>query len=158
MNFARLWFTFFWLSRYSGQRYEKEKEENATASAECRVQSSEWETTPREYFVPQKHSFGRHCLCSLIACDMVFSIEKMDYLRNAVTGLQVAFLHPSTEIVMNGKIISNDGNQFLSVIIGKDKVIKIHYDHVLWVKTSTRWPSWVYKLLKKNTNSNLKNF
>ena len=92
---------------------------------------------------------GRHALRKPELIDALLKSVKLVYLRKAVPGRQVAFRKEGTEKVRNGKIIGNDGEQYLNVETGHGKVCKVPYDDVLWVKTGKRWPSWVYEQLKK---------
>lgn len=81
--------------------------------------------------------------------------KKQSYIDNLTTGSLVAFKtlgKPKTAKVLKkstknkkAKVITEYGAEFI-----------IDFDDILWVRTGTRWPKWVYELLK-GKNKNVKN-
>lgn len=70
------------------------------------------------------------------------------YLDDLVPGTIVAFRKPDLS-VKSAKVIrksTNDKKLMVQMKFGASKVID--FSDVIWVKTTERWPKWVFNLLK----------
>ena len=72
-----------------------------------------------------------------------------DYLAEAEKGTLVAFTRGNNkDIAMSGKFMGMDGNKVL-VESKLGTVFKLNPENIIWVKTVTRWPRWVFSLFSK---------
>lgn len=72
-----------------------------------------------------------------------------DYLAEAEKGTLVAFTRGNNkDIAMSGKFMGMDGNKVL-VESKLGTVFKLNPENIIWVKTGTRWPRWVFSLFSK---------
>lgn len=72
-----------------------------------------------------------------------------DYLSNIEPGTLVAFKRSNKkDLAMSGKFVSFiDGKVIIETKKGTQ--FRIKPENVIWVKTGTRWPKWVYSLFNK---------
>lgn len=76
--------------------------------------------------------------------------QKNAYKQKAELGTLVAFKDEEGK-VRSAKIVDREkDNELLVVETEYGMTFKVPYNKVLWVKTGTRWPKGVYKLLKGN--------
>lgn len=75
-----------------------------------------------------------------------------DYLNNIEVGTLVAFKRNSKEIAMSGKFVSFDENNDNLVYVESRRgtMFKIQKENIIWVKTGSRWPKWVFTLFNHN--------
>lgn len=87
------------------------------------------------------------------AADVEVDMEqKMPYIENAEIGTLVAFRLPNGR-VKSAKIIKKSSKKRkLKLETEYGAVYVVSYDDVVWVRTGTRWPRGVYKLLKGMVN------
>lgn len=79
--------------------------------------------------------------------------ETIDYLKNAEVGTIVAFTRGANkQVAMSGKLISFDGNKVV-VESKMGTVFELAPENIVWVKTGTRWPRWVFSLFNKKEES-----
>lgn len=75
----------------------------------------------------------------------------LEYLNNAEVGTLVAFKRNSSkDIAMSGKFISFDGSK-VTIESKRGTMFKVSPENIIWVKTGTRWPKWVFALFNKET-------
>lgn len=75
-----------------------------------------------------------------------------DYLNNIEAGTLVAFKRNSKDIAMSGKFVSFDENNDNLVYVESRRgtMFKIQKENIIWVKTGSRWPKWVFTLFNHN--------
>lgn len=75
-----------------------------------------------------------------------------DYLNNIEAGTLVAFKRNSKDIAMSGKFVSFDENNDNLVYVESRRgtMFKIQKENIIWVKTGSRWPKWVFTLFNNN--------
>lgn len=73
---------------------------------------------------------------------------KDDVINEADTGILVAFLDDQEKPRTAKMIARNKNKRKLKLVTEFDREYIVSYDNVLWVKTGTRWPNTVYKMLK----------
>lgn len=72
-----------------------------------------------------------------------------DYLGSIQPGTLVAFKrNKNKDIAMSGKFVSFEGDKVV-VESKQGTLFKLNPDCIIWVKTGTRWPKWVYSLFSK---------
>ena len=74
--------------------------------------------------------------------------DKLNYIKNAPVGTIVAF-DTDTQGVKSGAIIDRFGAIKMTVETEYGEEFVINYDEILWVKTGSRWPKWVYEKFKE---------
>lgn len=74
--------------------------------------------------------------------------QKMPYIEQAAIGTIIAFRLPNGK-VKSAKVIkkSTKNRRFMAETEYNAQYV-VDYDNVVWVRTGTRWPRGVYKLLK----------
>ena len=74
----------------------------------------------------------------------------LDYLENATEGTLVAFTRgKNKDVAMSGKFVefNSDGKVLVESKLGT--VFRLNPENIIWVKTGTRWPRWVFSLFSK---------
>lgn len=72
-----------------------------------------------------------------------------DYLSNIEPGTLVAFKRSNKkDLAMSGKFVSFIEGKVV-IETKKGTQFRIKPENVIWVKTGTRWPKWVYSLFNK---------
>lgn len=72
----------------------------------------------------------------------------LEYLSNAVPGTLVAFKRNNKDIAMSGKFVSCENGKVV-IESKKGTLFKVSPENIIWVKTGTRWPKWVFALFNK---------
>lgn len=76
-----------------------------------------------------------------------------DYLSNIAEGTLVAFKRSKNKnVAMSGKFISFDNGKVV-VESKRGTIFKVSPENIVWVKTGTRWPRWVYELFNNKVES-----
>lgn len=75
-----------------------------------------------------------------------------DYLNIIKVGTLVAFKRNEKDIAMSGKFVEFDEHDNVMVMSKKGTLFKLRPENIIWVKTGTRWPKWVFNLFS-NTKS-----
>ena len=69
-----------------------------------------------------------------------------DYLKTVKPGTFVAFKrNKNKEVAMSGKFVSFDGNKVV-IESKRGTLFKVDKQNIVWVKTGSRWPKWVFSL------------
>ncbi len=71
-----------------------------------------------------------------------------EYIKSIKEGTLVAFKrNKNKEIAMSGKFVGFDENEKKVLIESKKGTLfKVNRENILWVKTGSRWPKWVFLL------------
>ena len=78
--------------------------------------------------------------------------DKLDYILNAKVGDLVAFMISDTK-AESAKIVNKQASKRkLQLETQYGKEYEIDYKDVLWIKTGSRWPKGIYRLLKGMTS------
>ena len=75
--------------------------------------------------------------------------ETSDYLKTIAPGTLVAFkLDKDKDIAMSGKFGGFDKGKIV-IKTKKGTEFKLNEENVIWVKTGSRWPKWVFEHFRK---------
>ena len=80
--------------------------------------------------------------------------RRLEYVENAEVGTLVAFNTPNGKV--KSAMVENKStkNRKLKLVTSYGVEYIVSYEDVVWVKTGTRWPRGVYRLLKGLTDDN----
>ena len=70
----------------------------------------------------------------------------LDYLNSVSAGTLVAFKRGGKDIAMSGKLVEITTSGNVIVQSKKGTMFNLHPENIIWVKTGTRWPKWVFLL------------
>lgn len=87
--------------------------------------------------------------------DVKVAGDREERITNAEVGTLVAFRHPeNVDRVISAKIVNRSvRRKMLKVETSYGAVISVPYNNVLWVKSGTRWPKFVYEAFGKRGKS-----
>lgn len=133
--------------------------ETAHKVAESVEQDQEVQTTPKKIYTNRPHnpvispSKRKELKESINRSNYQLSKPwviggKDDVINEAEKGILVAFLDDQEKPRTAKMIARNKAKRKLKLVTEFDREYTVSYDNVLWVKTGTRWPNTVYKMLK----------
>lgn len=70
-----------------------------------------------------------------------------EYLLTAEVGTLVAFMKPNSDAAISAKFVSCENDEVV-VETKMGTIYRLSPEQVIWVKTGTRWPRWVFNLFK----------
>ena len=79
-----------------------------------------------------------------------------EYIKTIKEGTLVAFKrNKNKDIAMSGKFVGFDETNEKKVLIESKKgtLFKVNRENILWVKTGSRWPKWVFSLFNHEHES-----
>ena len=80
--------------------------------------------------------------------------RRMEYIENVEVGTLVAFGTPNGKTKSAMVVNKSTRNRKLKLETSYGAEFVVAYEDVIWVKTGTRWPRGVYRLLKGLTDDN----
>lgn len=80
--------------------------------------------------------------------DRISSRPRSSYINNAQVGSIIAFYLPDSSVKSAGIVKKSTRERKFLVRTKYGSKFLISFDDVVWVKTTSWWPKWVYNLLK----------
>lgn len=83
-----------------------------------------------------------------VSLDRISSRPQSSYINNAQVGSIVAFYRPDSSVKSARIVKKSTKEQKFLVQMKYGSKFLISFDDIVWVKTTSWWPKWVYNLLK----------